>query len=81
MKDDLSEAQRDLLYHSTSPHRATLLKAIDELYALRAQQEAIGAVLSENGCECGCDHHRDECDAECEEDRCLGCRVEKAMKS
>lgn len=47
--------------------------------ALRERIAAANQVLSEAGCDCDCDHPRCECDEECESNRCLGCRVEKAL--
>lgn len=35
--------------------------------------DAIGGLLSENGCDCDCDHSQDEHDADCA--RCLACRI------
>ena len=40
---------------------------------------AVGEVLAANGCECECGCHIDEHADDCE--RCLGCRVEMAMRS
>lgn len=45
--------------------------------ALRARVDAVGRVLSENGCDCDCgcfwDEHGDDCD------RCLACRADDAI--
>ena len=38
---------------------------------------AVLALLEENGCNCECDHHPEEHDADCE--RCLACRIEDAL--
>ena len=43
----------------------------------RAGIEAVGELLAENGCDCACEHHTDEHDADCE--RCLACRIEAAL--
>jgi septal ring factor EnvC (AmiA/AmiB activator) len=44
---------------------------------LEAMVRKVGELLAENGCDCECDHHPDEHDAECE--RCLGCRISAAL--
>lgn len=55
----------------------TLPELLDEVERLRARVNAVGRVLSENGCDCDCgcfwDEHGDGCD------RCLACRVEDAI--
>lgn len=44
---------------------------------LRRKLDAVGDVLSANGCDCDCGHHYEEHDDDCE--RCVGCRVEAAL--
>jgi hypothetical protein len=43
------------------------------------QKLRVAVVLSKNGCDCDCGHFYDDHDNDCE--RCLGCRVEAAMRS
>jgi len=50
-----------------------LVRAEQALAADVAKLDSIGRLLSDNGCDCACDHHHDEHAAEC--DRCLGCRI------
>lgn len=53
--------------------------APDVVLDLIAEADKIGAVLwliAQNGCDCDCEHHYSEHDAECE--RCLACSVEAA---
>ena len=40
--------------------------------------DKVRALLSENGCDCTCEHHYEEHDDECE--LCLACRVGEVMK-
>lgn len=46
-----------------------------ELY--KRKLDAVGEVLSENGCDCECDHDFESHDDDCE--RCLACRVQEAL--
>lgn len=43
---------------------------------LREVLDAIGGLLSANGCDCDCEHLADEHDDDCE--RCLACRIGEA---
>jgi hypothetical protein len=51
---------------------------LDEYARMRDAIARVGEVLSENGCDCDCEHYPDEHDDDCE--RCLGCRVEAALR-
>jgi hypothetical protein len=66
--------------------RADVLALVAEVERLQSaleremeRQFRVGVVLAESGCDCGCGHHYDDHDDDCE--RCLGCRVEAAMRS
>lgn len=39
---------------------------------------AVKAILSQNGCDCDCDHFHDCHEPDCE--RCLACRIAEAIK-
>jgi len=60
--------------HAIEGERDALLAEVERL---KARIDAVGRVLSENGCDCDCgcfwDEHGDDCD------RCLACRVEDAI--
>ena len=48
----------------------------------REEADRVGAVkllLEANGCECECDHHLSEHEADC--DRCLACRISMAIQT
>jgi len=45
--------------------------------ALARAYLAVCKVLSDNGCDCDCEHHPEEHDDDCV--RCLACRVEAAL--
>ena len=61
--------------------RTDVPRLLATIAARDAQLEAVGAVLSENGCDCDRDHPEEECDDECDHgDPCLACRIEAAMK-
>lgn len=57
--------------------RTALPEALDEVERLQANRLAVGELLAENGCDCECEHHHEEHDAECE--RCLACRISAAL--
>ena len=42
-----------------------------------AKTDAVNRLLADNGCDCECEHHRDEHDDTCE--RCLACRIDAAL--
>jgi len=42
-----------------------------------ARIAAVNDLLSQNGCDCECEHHRDEHDDTCA--RCLACRIDAAL--
>lgn len=46
--------------------------------AAEAKLARVGAILSENGCDCECDHHRDERGDDCPE-LCLACCINDAL--
>jgi hypothetical protein len=50
-----------------------------ELDTLRARLLAVGEILQASGCYCSCDHHRSEHTKDCA--RCVGCRIEAAVRS
>ncbi len=52
-------------------------KTISAVERLVAQRKQIENLLSENGCDCDCEHHWEEHDEDCE--RCLSCRISEAM--
>jgi hypothetical protein len=43
-----------------------------------ARIAAVNHLLSQNGCDCECDHHAEEHDEDCE--RCLACRISMAIQ-
>ena len=45
--------------------------------AATATLDAIGDLLSLNGCDCGCDHHHEEHDEDCV--RCLACKIDAVL--
>ena len=55
--------------HARERHRA-LQTAQDKL-------RAIGRLIEQNGCDCGCDHHYEDHDEDCE--LCLACRIGKVV--
>lgn len=43
-----------------------------------ARVDAANMILADNGCDCDCDHHRDECDDDCGPP-CLACKIGLAL--
>ncbi len=41
--------------------------------------DAVRTLLAQNGCDCECGHHPDECDDECEP--CFACQISAAVQS
>jgi hypothetical protein len=67
-----AEAERDALKVEVERLKAALEREME-------RQFRVGVVLAESGCDCDCGHHYDDHDDDCE--RCLGCRVEAALRS
>ena len=71
------DGQRTILAREVrtgEPLRCPACLAAEERAKVVARVEA---VLAANGCDCDCDHHRDEHEDYCE--RCLGCRIQAAI--
>lgn len=51
--------------------------ALARIEELETARHAIGELLADNGCDCGCDHDYESHDEDC--DRCLPCRISAAL--
>ncbi len=75
-------------YGAASPTMAMASMLKDHVAALAtAEQRAdraedklrrIGEVVKTSGCDCDCEHHRDECSDECQ--RCTGCLISSILR-
>jgi hypothetical protein len=74
-----------LVAHAVAHHQwhhdaqdAAYVRGLEEkLHAAAERLRAVRTLLEANGCDCPCDHHRDERGPDC--DVCLGCRIGDAV--
>lgn len=52
-------------------------EVMDDRDRLLSKIEAAGTVISNNGCDCPCDHDAESHDEDCE--RCLACRISAVL--